>query len=464
MTEKELRTQQDLKDAKTKELDEDVARTPKTILSTKYLGPGLVLAMTGIGTSHLVLAPVAGAEYGYALMWILPLAYLLKWQGFELAMRYTAATGESVVDGYERMPGPRRWAVWLIAISAITLGVAGMAGMVSAAATVLWAIWGGIPLVAYAAVISVLAIATLIGGRYAGLELVVKILVILLVIVVIVVYLLVGFHGEAFVHYVTPAIPAGSVLMVSSLFGLLPTSIDLSVWSSLWTQAKLKGMPRVRATLGEEAVRHTPAEYQDYCNKWYRAVLIDFRLGHVMSLILVSIFMILGAEVLRPRGLTPEGAETTLVISRVFTDSVGQWMFPVFIAGAFAALFSTFFASYDGYARAFSAASTKLFRPSAQRAWWSERNAWIGAMGVLFAANMVVIGFVQDPVILVKLWATLTLALSPVVFAMNLYISRKYIPQGKYRPGFWVTTWSIISIVTLIAISGILMYVELVIA
>ena len=33
-----------------------------------HFGPGLILMMTGIGTSHLVTAPTAGGRFGYALL------------------------------------------------------------------------------------------------------------------------------------------------------------------------------------------------------------------------------------------------------------------------------------------------------------------------------------------------------------------------------------------------------------
>ena len=44
-------------------------------LARKF-GPGMMLMMTGIGTSHLVTAPVAGGRYGFALLWCLPIAYI----------------------------------------------------------------------------------------------------------------------------------------------------------------------------------------------------------------------------------------------------------------------------------------------------------------------------------------------------------------------------------------------------
>ena len=45
----------------------------------RHFGPGMILMMTGIGTSHLVTAPVAGGRFGFALLWCLPIAYIFKY-------------------------------------------------------------------------------------------------------------------------------------------------------------------------------------------------------------------------------------------------------------------------------------------------------------------------------------------------------------------------------------------------
>ncbi len=45
----------------------------------KSLGPGMIMAATAIGTSHLVLSPVAGARFGYGLVWLVLAAHLFKY-------------------------------------------------------------------------------------------------------------------------------------------------------------------------------------------------------------------------------------------------------------------------------------------------------------------------------------------------------------------------------------------------
>ncbi|GAG45321.1 unnamed protein product, partial [marine sediment metagenome] len=66
----------------------------------RHFGPGLILMMTGIGTSHLVAAPTAGGRFAYALLWCIPIAYIFKYYGFEMAFRFTNATGRSIMEAY----------------------------------------------------------------------------------------------------------------------------------------------------------------------------------------------------------------------------------------------------------------------------------------------------------------------------------------------------------------------------
>ncbi|RME27398.1 MAG: divalent metal cation transporter, partial [Deltaproteobacteria bacterium] len=40
------------------------------------LGPGILLAATSIGASHLVLSPQAGARFGYSLLWLVLASHL----------------------------------------------------------------------------------------------------------------------------------------------------------------------------------------------------------------------------------------------------------------------------------------------------------------------------------------------------------------------------------------------------
>ena len=101
-----------------------------------HFGPGMILMMTGIGTSHLITAPVAGGRFEYALLWCLPVAYVFKYYGFEMAFRFTNATGRSMLDAYSTAPG--KWPVWYVLVTTLIQCALGQAGRLAAAAAVLF--------------------------------------------------------------------------------------------------------------------------------------------------------------------------------------------------------------------------------------------------------------------------------------------------------------------------------------
>ena len=102
----------------------------------RKFGPGIMLMMTGIGTSHLVTAPVAGGRYGYALLWCLPIAYIFKYYGFEMAIRFTHATGRSMLDAYAT--AWKKIPIWYVLITTIIQSAVGQAGRLIAAAAVIF--------------------------------------------------------------------------------------------------------------------------------------------------------------------------------------------------------------------------------------------------------------------------------------------------------------------------------------
>ena len=92
--------------------------------------------MTGIGTSHLVTAPAAGGRFEYALLWCIPVAYIFKFYGFEMAFRFTHATGRSMLDAYATAPS--KWPLWYVLVTTLLQCAIGQAGRLAAASAVVY--------------------------------------------------------------------------------------------------------------------------------------------------------------------------------------------------------------------------------------------------------------------------------------------------------------------------------------
>jgi Mn2+/Fe2+ NRAMP family transporter len=89
------------------------------------------------GSGELLFTPRVGALYGYALVWALFAAVLLKWVINREVGRYAVCAGVSVLAGFARLPGPRQWALWLILVPQLLVAVASIAGLAGSAATAL---------------------------------------------------------------------------------------------------------------------------------------------------------------------------------------------------------------------------------------------------------------------------------------------------------------------------------------
>jgi len=128
------------------------------------LGPGLLLAATGIGVGDLVGATIAGAEYGLTLVWALVVGVVIKFAITEGIARWQLATGETLVHGW-RSQLPRAVMIGFLVYFTVWSYVTGSA-MVAASALVPAAILPAVPLPAWGVLHAVAALAMVWVGRY----------------------------------------------------------------------------------------------------------------------------------------------------------------------------------------------------------------------------------------------------------------------------------------------------------
>ena len=432
----------------------------------KEFGPGMILMMTGIGTSHLITAPVAGGRFEYALLWCLPIAYLFKYYGFEMAFRFTHATGKSMLDVYAT--AWKCWPLWYVLGTTLLQCMIGQAGRLVAASAVLFYFFGEylgliVPMAVYGALLGILAVAVILSGKYAALEAVTKCLAGILFVSILTVYLVEPAPFSAMEHFFILEAPPGSWLVIAAFLGLLPTGMDVSLQASEWGKAKRVGMGKIREYLENSGATKpfdpltskkedlavdtslVPAHALEYCRRWFRIGLWDFRLGHIVSFLVACAFLFLAAVWLYPS--TVQGTGVMGEIAKIFTASVGPWMMVVFILGAFAATFSTAFNYFDGWPRVVGACCRNLFPGTARLCgtarealstehrtrWYSEYNIYRATMLFSLIAAIAIIAGVPRPVWLVLVASALAFFIAPVVFFLNLYYCFSVIPKEDTR-------------------------------
>jgi Mn2+/Fe2+ NRAMP family transporter len=426
-------------------------------------GPGVILMMTGIGTSHVVTAPVAGGRFQYALLWCIPVAYIFKYYGFEMAFRFTNATGKSMLEAYAT--AWKKWPLWYVLVVTLVQCALGQAGRLIAASAVLYYLFTerlgvDIPLALYGVILGVISVVIILRGRYKAVEWSAKILALVLFVSTIAVYAVQPAPLAEMGHFFMFETPAGSWLIIAAFLGLLPTGIDVSLQASEWGKAQRVGMGRIRRRLEDAGLAgrfdaaspspdaltvHTSRmdpHAREYARRWFVTGLWDFRVGHIVSFFIACIFLLLAAVWLYPSPV--EGRAVMGEIAGIFTISVGPWMMLVFMLGAFAATFSTAFNYFDGWPRIVGACCRNLFQatarlqgtaadeltPEHRTTWSSEYNIYRATMFYSLIASVAIIAGLPRPVFLVLVASALAFFVAPVIFFLNLYYCLTIIPRS----------------------------------
>ena len=403
----------------------------------KVMGPGLLYAGAAIGVSHLVQSTRAGAGYGFELFWIIIVANILKYPFFEFAPRYTSATGENLIRGYAKIG---KWAVWLYAGVTIASMFVLQSGVTIVTAGLLGNIFG-IQLSAFwlSVILLLITMSLLIVGRYSLLDKLIKYVIITLalstIIAVFSAYFKNGYHpNPEFIKLFSYDNPMDVAFLIA-FFGWMPGPIDISIWQSIWAEAKAKET-KVKVT-GKEA-------------------MLDFNIGYIGTAILAFAFLSLGALVMYGSGEKFSNGSVGFAgqLLSLFTNSIGAWAFPVIATAAFATMFSTTLTCFDAYSRVM-VPTTQILVPKLNiKKPNADRNMWFFWMAILFTGTVVILGFfVSSMKQMVDFATTLSFVLGPVLAILNyMVVTSKYMPEDA-KPKAFLKWYAIISMVLMSAFS-----------
>jgi Mn2+/Fe2+ NRAMP family transporter len=406
----------------------------------RAVGPGILFAGAAIGVSHLVQSTRAGAGYGFDLIWAVVLVLLFKYPFFQYAHRYTASTGESLLQGY------RRLGVWALALfmgvvvatsfitmAAVTIVTAGLAG----------ALLGlDVSLTVLSLILLMVIMGMLLVGHYRLLDGLMKIMVLVLGALTLVAVGIAVAHGPVgdpdFAH---PSVwSVGGLTFLLALMGWMPAPLDIGAWSSLWILEKHK----------DDA---TPPTLQQ--------ALLDFNLGYAATVVLAFAFISFGALVMFGTGV--EFSASGIVFSRqlvdMYTGTLGAWSRWLIALVAFITMFSTTITVMDGYARTLAAGTVLLFRPGTQ----PNRRDTTFFMVLLVVLAVVIIGFFMGGMrTLVDVATVLAFLTAPLVAGLNFRVVRAPRMPVSHRPGPWLTGFSWAGIVFLVGFGGVWLWVRFV--
>lgn len=292
------------------------------------VGPGLVVAATGVGAIDLVATLIAGSRYGYALFWCVVVGCIMKVVLVEGAGRFTLATGSSIFEGWSSLG---RWThiyfVPYIVVWGFVYGAAAMAGT----GLPLHSLFPFLPVAAWGIISGLLGLALVWIGRYNAFEKICAFFVGVMFVTMVGAAIITVPNLAEIVAGLRPWVPDGGIVYVLALAGGVGGTITLAAYG-YWINEK----------------GWTSTAYM-------RSMRIDNAVAYIVTGIFVTATLIVGAELLYSAQIAVStGDKGLLDLSEVLQERYGGWAGTVFLVGFWAAAMSSLIGVWNGVSLMFA--------------------------------------------------------------------------------------------------------------
>ncbi len=400
----------------------------------KTAGPGILFACTAVGVSHLVQSTRAGADFGMLILGFVILVTLLKYPFFEYGSRYANSTQTSIIDGYKKLGRPALWMYFLLTIASMFF-VTGAVGFVTAG---FFENLFGIDFLGEWTVIILFAVCVgiLAVGKYGVLDSLIKIIAIVLMVSTVSAFLLLlhGGHVETVSGFEPKDLwDVSGIFFLLALMGWMPTAIDLSSWNSLWT------LERMKQTNYKPKLRET---------------LFEFRLSYMVTGILAIMFVTLGSFIFYGSGeeLPNDNSLFAHEIVQMYTQSIGDWSHVIIASSAFAVMFGTIIAVFDGYSRSLQRTVELIFASREVKIREKSRLVYVAFLLAISSGSLVVIfQFGNNLRDLVDFATVLSFVIAPIIAVFNFRLVTGKFLEKKDQPS---VTLRILSVAGIVFLSG----------
>jgi manganese transport protein len=416
---------------------EDIANPPTTLgAMMRKIGPGMILAASIVGSGELIATTTLGAEVGYAALWVILLSCFLKPAVQSEMGRYTIATGETGLGAFNHVPGPRlfgvAWPVWgwvyMIAMTRFQIGA-----MFGGVAQTLVQLFPSVPNPVWVAILIAITLWLLLGGGYERIEGLATIKVGLFTALTFLCALLLTRRSDLFSWAELSQglkfdLPGQGIATAVAVFGITGVGAAELFMYPYWCVEK--GYARFTGKRDD-----SPA-WAARAHGWIRVMQTDILCTMFIYTVATIAFYLLGAGILAKQGLMPKGDEVIPVLSRMYTDTLGEWALIVFYIGAIATLYGTIFAATAAESRVFADLCRLLgrFEGTDYASRIRYRRMFVWSMTFLSAGLYLVF---RNPVQMVKAAGVAQASMLPVIAVSTLYLRYRKLP-ALVRPPLWM--------------------------
>ena len=399
----------------------------------KTVGPGILFAGAAIGGSHLIQSTRAGANYGLDLLGLVLLINILKYPFFEYGHRYTAATGESILNGYMKLGKAAVITFFVLNVFTAIINAAALTLITAGLTANLFKL--NYSMTSLGSIVLIFVLIILFIGHYSLLDKIVKILIFILAVTTIATVLIsLGVDSTAAnnVNYnQMELLNAAGIAFLLALMGWMPAPIEASVWPSLWALERSK------------QTSHRPS---------MKEALIDFHIGYLGTTIMALFFVCLGAFVMYGSGerFSNIGLIFSSQLVSLYTKTIGNWSEIIISTIVFVTMMSTMLTVFDAYPRTL-AGSVEVLKESFSSL--NNKIFWISGLAMAICSVLIIQFFTSGLKTLLDFATILSFLAAPVFAIINYKVVTAEFMPDQYKPNKWLIILSWLGIVFLVSFS-----------
>ncbi|CAG7574160.1 Divalent metal cation transporter MntH [Barrientosiimonas humi] len=377
----------------------------------KLVGPGLVVAATGVGAADLVATLIAGQKYGYALLWAVVVGCLMKIVLVEGAGRYSLATGKTIYEGWSTLgTWTHIYFVPYIVVWGFVYGAAAMAGT----GLPLHSLFPFLSVKVWGIACGLIGLALVWMGRYSLFEKICAALVALMFVTMVGAAIRTLPNLGELVAGLVPTIPEGGVVNMLAVGGGVGGTITLAAYGYWirekgWTDERSMGVMR-----------------------------LDNRVAYLVTGIFVVATLIVGAELLySARIAVSTGDQGLLDLSGVLADRYGEWFGKLFLVGFFSAAMSSLIGVWNGVSLMFADLVGHLKGLSQDDPERRAGGKWYRAYILWLTIPPIVLVMFGRPVWLILAYGVLGAFFMPFLAVTLLWLLNTDRVPARWRNGWW---------------------------
>lgn len=482
--------------------DKQTQNPPSSLRETlTRLGPGMIIAGSIVGSGELIATTKVGAEAGFWLLWLIIVGCIIKvFAQIEMG-RYTITWNETPLEALNKVPGPRwkvNWIIWYWTIMTVLIvsqqgGIVGGVGQalsisqplteqgiaynelqdelvtarvnlaiaesqisdtaidvneltqrIDAASVQLESMDEPKDTYIWATIIAILTSGLMLVGRYGLIQSVSTVLVGLFTLITVITLMMLqftdwGVTGSEFtqgLRFNLPPTDASSainpVTTALAAFGIIGMGAGELLMYPYWCLEK--GYAKYAG------VRDSSAAWIGRAKGWFKVLKIDAWTSMGVYTFTTVAFYLLGAAVLWRTGLNPTNPEMVRTLAEMYVPVFGSWAQSVFLFGAFAVLYSTFFVVAAGYSRMVADAFGLFgFHDGSEEA----RLRWTRVISALWPLGaLITYVFVRAPVAMILASGVAQAVMLPMLGVAVLYFRYKRSDENLQAGKLWdVMLW-----------------------